>query len=321
MAVSPQTLEAHILQWEGRLNPSYRVRWPSRLFRHETLENAIELLKSGNLLSRSHAAHVMKRDIAPEDIIDLNDAAHDYARLYFRPKTPTQYRIEGIRRAEEIWNGKHAPLLYMFVLSSRHILTKENVGFSRGNMQVPGTPVLHTDEEFATLDFRKIYHEGSYPPEEADIKVWRCAEVLCESPLPLAECMEAVVCRSDAERRTLLHFLGNDAALWANRIHTVTQPGYFNAEYAFVEAVDLTSKGATVKFHPRRKLPMATWVQLTIEPMNSLVGRVEFARQELDLRKIWYFNSDMTPGSYRVTIYVDDELAYQSVLEYMDAPF
>lgn len=321
MTVSAAVLEAHILQWEARLNPSYRARWPSRLFRHETLVNAVELLKSGQLLSRRDAENVMVRDIAPDAIINLNHAAHEYARLYFRPKTPTQYRIEGIRRADEVWNDRHAPILYMFVLKSREVLSRSNVYFSRGNMQIPGTEMFQGDEAFATLDFRKIYHEGSYPPEEADIKVWRCAEVLCESPLQLDDCIEAVVCRSDAERRTLLHLLGNAAPAWSARIRTVTQPGYFNAEYAFVESVDLNASGVGVKFHPRRKLPMATWVQLTIEPINSLVGPLNFARQELDLRTVWNFNSPMTPGSYRVTIFIDDELAYQSVLEYAEIPF
>lgn len=322
MSVTREALEAHIAQWEARLSPSYRVRWPSRLFRHETLVNAVELIRSGKLLSRRDAAGLMVRDVAPDDIINLNHDAHDFARLYFRPKTPTQYRIEGIRRAEEIWNERHAPVLYMFVLKSREILTRPNVHFSRGNMQIPGTAMLTGDDSFATLDFRKIYHEGSYPPEDADIKVWRCAEVLCESPLALDDCLEAIVCRSDAERRTLLHSIGVEAAKdWAPIIRTVTQPGYFNAEYSFVEAVDLTAAGVSVKFHPRRKHPMATWVQLTIEPLDNLLGPLNFARQELDLRTIWNFKYPMIAGSYRVTIQVDDELAYQSVLEYADSPF
>jgi hypothetical protein len=321
MTITEGVLEAHILQWEARLNPGYRGRWPSRLFRHETLENAVELLKSGRILSRRDAAGLMRRDVAPEEIINLNQVAHDYARLYFRPKTPTQYRIEGIRRADEIWNDRHAPVLYMLVLKSRAILTRGDVCFSRGNMQIPGTPVLHTNEDFATLDFRKIYHEGGYPPEDADIKVWRCAEVLCLSPLMLNDCLEAVVCRSDAERKTLLDSLGGDAIGWAPLIRTVTQPGYFNAEYAFVESVDLNAGGVSVKFHPRRKLPMETWVQLSLQPLDMLIGSIDYARQELDLRKLWNFNYNMVPGRYRVTIYVDDELAYRSVLEYAEIPF
>jgi hypothetical protein len=321
VAVSPAILETHILGWEAKLQASYRARWPSRLFRHEALENAVELLKSGNLLSRAHAHAALKRDVAPSEIINLTAAAHAYGRLYFRPRTPTQYRIEGIRRPDEIWKGSHAPILYMFVLKARPILTRPDVRFSQGNMQIAGTPLLQGDLAFQSLDFRKIFHEGSYPPEDEDIKVWRCAEVLCPSPLALDDVLEAVVCRSDAERRTLIHALGQQSPQWMHRIRVVTQPGYFNAEYAFVESVDLNSDAVAVKFHSRRRPPMSTWVKLTIDPVNQLIGGVHFQKQELDLRTAWNFKFRPAVGSYRVTIWIDDELAYQSVLEYADTPF
>lgn len=321
MAVSPEVLEEHILEWEGKLSPSYRARWPSRLFRHEALENAVELLRSGQVLSRNDATDLMKRDVAPSEIIQASIIAHDYARLYFRPRTPTQYRIEGIRRPEEIWHERHAPMLFMFVLKARDILPRPDVCFSKGNMQVTGAELLQGDDAFATLDFRKIYHEGGYPPEEADIKVWRCAEVLCTSPLELDECLEAVVCRSDAERKTLLNALGNDAAEWSNIIRVVTQPGYFNAEYAFVESVDLNPVGVVVKFHPRRRLPLATWVELHVDALDDLAGSIHFQKQELDLRSVWNFKFTPQAGRYLITIWIDDELAYKGVLEYSEAPF
>lgn len=256
MAVSVNLIDAHIQTWEARLAHSHRRHWPSRLFRHEVLENAVELLRAGTLLSRRHAQDVLRRDVAPDDIINANHDAHGYARLYFRPRTPTQYRIEGIRRPEEIWNGKHAPVIYMFVFKSRDLLARPGVHFSRGNMQIPGTEVLDGDENFGSLNFSKIYHEGSYGPDDADIKVWRCAEVLVDSPLNLDDSLEAIVCRSDAERKTLLHILGDESVRWASKIQVLSQPGFFNAEYAFVESVDLSSDGAHVRFHPRVKLPM-----------------------------------------------------------------
>lgn len=148
MGISAGVAANHISSWEAKLQSSYRRLWPSRLFRHEVLENAVNVLKSGQILSRHSANSVMARDIAPDGIINLTDAAHGYVRLYFRPKTPTQYRIEGIRREEEIWNERHAPVLYMFVFKSENTLTKSEVKFSAGNMQVPGTPVLMATPHF-----------------------------------------------------------------------------------------------------------------------------------------------------------------------------
>jgi hypothetical protein len=133
--------------------------------------------------------------------------------------------------------------------------------------------------------------------------------------------LEAVVCRSDAERKTLLDALGDAAPAWSDRVRVVSQPGYFNAEYAFVESVDLNSDAVTVKFHSRRRLPMATWVQLHVDALDDLAGSVHFQKQELDLRTLWNFTFKPKPGRYRVTIWIDDELAYKSVLEYSEAPF
>jgi hypothetical protein len=285
------------------------------------LENAVELLKARELLSRTAAQDVLRRDIAPDEIINLNHVAHNYARLYFRPRTPTQYRIEGIRRTEEIWNGKHAPVMYMFVFHSSQLLTRDGVHFSKGNMQIPGTEVLDGDNNFQSLDFSKIYHEGSYPPEHSDIKIWRCAEVLVDSPLELDDGLEAVVCRSDAERKTLLFHLGADAAHWASRLQVMTQPGFFNAEYAFVEAVDLLADGIHVAFHPRIRLPMEANVDLTVESITNPLHRRDFLNRSLDIRKKWKFPFDFADGRYSVTIKIEGEIAYSNVLNFNPNPF
>lgn len=321
MPVSTQVVEAHVQTWEARLGVSHRRHWPSRLFRHEVLENAVQLLRAGELLSRSAAANVMQRDVAPDDIINLNDTAHRYARLYFRPRTPTQYRIEGIRKASEIWNGKHAPVVYMFVFRSRELLTRPGVHFSRGNMQIPGMDVLDGDDNFGQLDFSKIFHEGSYRPEHADIKVWRCAEVLVDSPLPLDEGLEAIICRSDAERKTLLFHLGELAGHWANRIQVMSQPGFFNAEYAFVESVDLVGDGAHVRFHPRVRLPMESRIDLSIESVTNPLDRRDFHNLDLDIRKPWKFPFVLQEGQYKIEVKIEAELAYKNILHFALSPF
>lgn len=321
MPVSAQAIQAHVQTWEARLGASHRRHWPSRLFRHEVLENAVQLLKAGELLSRIEAANVMQRDVAPDDIISLSETAHQYARLYFRPRTPTQYRIEGIRKPSEIWNGKHAPVVYMFVFRSQELLVRDGVHFSRGNMQIPGMDILDGDENFQQLDFSKIFHEGSYPPEDADIKVWRCAEVLVDSPLALDGGLEAIVCRSDAERKTLLFKLGDLAMKWANRIQVMSQPGFFNAEYAFVESVDLSGDGVHVRFHPRVRLPMEARIDLSIESVTNSLNRRDFTNLDLDIRKQWKFPFELLEGQYKVEIKIEGELAYENTLHFALSPF
>jgi hypothetical protein len=169
-------------------------------------------------------------------------------------------------------------------------------------MQAADAEILNGDPAFNSLDFRKIYHEGAYSQEEADIKVWRCAEVLTASPLELDGALEGVVCRSDAERKTLLHMLGPERQKWASKVKTVTQPGYFNADYAFVESVDLNSDAVAVKFHARKTAPVETWVKVKVTPLDQLIGTITFERRQRDLRKRWNFQFNPDPGRYRVRI-------------------
>lgn len=316
MPVSIELIDEHVQTWESRLSFGHRRHWPSRLFRHEALENAVEVLRAGHLLSRADANDRMVRDIAPAEIIAANDIAHNFTRLYFRPRTPTQYRIEGIRRQDEVWNGRHAPVIFMFVFKKRLLLSRPQVYFSNGNMQAAGAEILDGDEAFASLAFDKIFHEGSYSPEHADIKVWRCAEVLTESPLLLDDALEAVVCRSDAERKTLLFALGQDSARWADRIRVMSQPGYFNAEYAFVEAVDLNPEGVKVVFHPRIRIPSEGRVSLSVCRSDNILDRRDFKDRELDLRKVWNFGFPLSAGQYMVEIHLESELAYRNILDF-----
>lgn len=63
-------------------------------------------------------------------------------------------------------------------------------------------------EEFEKLNFRKIYHDGYYTSEESDIKEYRHSEVIHENGFPVEPFLKGILCRSEAERETLLFLLG-----------------------------------------------------------------------------------------------------------------
>jgi ssDNA thymidine ADP-ribosyltransferase, DarT len=124
MALSDKFISLHITTWEKNLSgPAYphRAKWPSRLFHHAPLENDANILKSAKLLSRNDSNNIRVRDVAAASVIDNNLRAHKFVRLYFRPRTPTQYYIEGIQKAGECHYGdtSHAPVLIMFVLDAK----------------------------------------------------------------------------------------------------------------------------------------------------------------------------------------------------------
>lgn len=325
MPLSQATAEAHIATWEPTLRKTsypYRQHWPSRLFRHESLDNILLILSRGELLSReqAEAEQVLLNDVAPEHIIQANCAAHDSVRLYFRPRTPTQFHIEGIREVADYYHGKHAPVLYMMCFDSVRILTTDGVRFSDGNMQ--GLPhVFHDDAGFGQLNFADVYHEGSIPePDRERVRRARCAEVLVPSPLALAPALQAVICRSSAERQLLLHELGDEFPA-KERIRVFSEAGVFNADYAFVETVDLAKDGVHVKFHCPRRGSLSGTVELRITPLQPSGQAIHWKNLTLEFWKKWMFSYQLQQGTYLVEIWIRGCLAYRSKALLTDDPF
>ena len=69
-----------------------RQWWPDYLFHCTDVRNVANILRSGEMLSRTQALTLqqLRVDIASEEIIaQTEEAWKDYVRLYFRPRTPT----------------------------------------------------------------------------------------------------------------------------------------------------------------------------------------------------------------------------------------
>ena len=327
MGLGAEIVDTHVAEWTKKLksgNRPYRRHWPGHLFRHEALENLVGIIQQGTLLSRTHAVerNLIERDVAPEDIIGRRNEAHRYVRLYFRPKTPTQFRIEGILKPDEVYLGRHAPVLYILVFNAPAILTLPDTRFSDGNMQSPRTRLLDGDRHFAQLPFKQIYHDGRFTPgtETGDeIKLRRCAEVLAPSPLPLDSTLRGIMCRSVAERSTLLHALGDRAPQWAGRVRVFSQPGLFNNRRAYVETVNGTERGLKVTVHPRRDgKPVTIQVRLT----SAAHGRSrDYGALEIDPSKTLVISEDLRAGRYIVEIELEGCLAHRHQFMIDDLPF
>lgn len=151
MALSAAFVDRHIATWRQKLTSEFyphRKHWPSHLFHHTPLENALRILQDGCLLSRNDGQDRRVKDVAAQGVIDNRDHAHGHVRLYFRPKTPTQYHIEGIRKDGDCaYPNAHAGVLIMFLLDARAVLTAPEVQFSDKNMQL-GSAVPGSDEAY-----------------------------------------------------------------------------------------------------------------------------------------------------------------------------
>jgi len=210
MALSERFVEEHILFWSKELESVYphRKQWPSCVFHHAPLETAVMILNDGCLRSRNDPRRGKARDIAAPGVIDNRREAHERARLYFRPRTPTQFSIEGIRKDDECPYGlkTHAPVLVMFVLDARAVLVGRDVIFSDRNMQRTDVRTGDGEAFFASIPFQSVFHEGGTAGDKMII-AHRCAEVLPASPLLLKDVLKGIWFRSEPERETLLYRL------------------------------------------------------------------------------------------------------------------
>lgn len=316
MALSPEFVASHINRWERELQNPYqphRAKWPRRLFHHSPLENVVKILGAGVLRSRADPYNAKQFDVAAAGIIDTSVEAHSYVRLYFRPNTPTQYHIEGIRRPGECEYGvhAHAPMLVMLLLRAEWVLTQPGVRFSDRNMQVAAVNSGDTEQFFSTIPFQYVFHEGGIGGNR-DIIAHRCAEVLATSPLTLPDALEAICLRSNAERSTLLTLLGDNAPYWRDRMWVSEDLKLFGRRFPFVREATLTRSGLVMSINPRHDLGD---IDLKVQ-IRSQSGQVVLDRWYPKLPSIppkgdkWQIPQNFLDGLYTIKLDIEDRLAF-----------
>lgn len=316
MALRPEFVRAHIARWENELQNPYnphRAKWPRRLFHHSPLENVVKILNEGVLRSRSDPANQRQYDVAGAGVIDARVEAYNFVRLYFRPNTPTQYHIEGIRRAAECEFGAqaHAPMLVMLLLKAEHVLTQPDVQFSDRNMQADNVNRGNTEEFFSNIPFRMVFHEGGIGGVR-EIIAHRCAEVLATSPLNLHTALEAICFRSQAEKITAITLLGVGAARWQDRMWVSDDLKLFGRKFPFVKEATMTRAGLIMSINPRHDMAP---IDLKVLVRNH-VGDVVLDRWYKELPSVppqghkWRVEHQFNDGNYTVQISIEDRLAF-----------
>ena len=318
MALSEAFVDDHIATWSAKLKSPFfphRKHWPHHLFHHAPLENAVAILKDGCLRSRNDKDNSHPRDVAAPGVIDARSYAHDRVRLYFRPKTPTQYQIEGIRRKGECKFGDetHLPLLVMFCLDAKSVLLKPDIQFSNKNMQIASASVGSDQASFSAIPFDKVYHEGS--TSDKSVFDARCAEVMPSSPLKLEECLHAILFRSHPEMETVLHRLGDDAEKWKPLCHVSDALKVFQKDYSFVSHLELTTEGLEFRLNPRRDHGTVR-LRARVTDENDVASiDATYTAQPAKPKNggNWIINKKHGQGDYEITVWIEDQIAYNGI--------
>jgi len=301
-------------------------KWPYFLFHFSELHNVIEILKGGNLLSREMRKHsgVTAIDIAsPEVIAHTSQEWKNYVRLYFRPRTPTQYRNEGIRAQNEIELVAHCPIPVLLLFDAVKILELESTCVSNGNLAAKEVDVRDTVDFYLSLPFEAIYHDkslyGLTDSEKNKIKFHRHAEVLIPKSLGL-EHLKYIVCRSNAEFESLCNLLPGDIRQkWINKIRIDKKSSFFFRKWQFVQEASLSSEKIILKFNK----PSISMFNARLEIIENKTGTHFNWEQKnfVSSEPLIFTLSKMTaPKHYAVSFYLDEHLAYYGIYR-EDTPF
>ena len=304
--------------------PESQRWWPGHLFHFTDLTNAVKILGDGKLVSRAELERTggLVTDIASPDIISNTESRwKEYVRLYFRPRTPTQYRNEGFRPVGHRQLNAHCPVPVSFIFDAEPILTSLPTMFSDGNLAA-GVEPGNTAEHFLSLPFDKIYHDRSFremdDSEKRNIIIHRNAEVIFPNAVELSS-LRLIGCRSEAEFQTLIHLLPIDAYLkWSKRIAVSRRFGLFFGRRPFIEKVNLSISTISFEFNPSaygRSVPFHAEMELNETKTETTHRWVEdnfFAKDSLSFS----LSNINSPENYVVKFSLDGHLAYEN--RYLD---
>ena len=208
----------------------------------------------------------------------------------------------------------------MLIFDARKILTMAEVRFSDGNMQADAREG-DDDAFFDTIEFAKVYHCGGTGGDHS-ITYCRCAEVLVPSPLPINDYLTSIICRSKAERQTLLHQMGKLGRRWSKLIYVSDDLDVFEKRHTFVDTVFLEKDGVVFRLHPTGQtvdFQMTVWTE-TGKLLKS------FQREKLPVTppnggRWWKVPVILADGVYRINITIENCVAYESDLPLFDDPF
>lgn len=188
--------------------------WPLYLYHFTDVNNAVSIIDKEYIFGRELAndEKLMTSDNASLNVIKITDeSVSRYARLYMRPKTPTQFHNEG-HKPENIRSGginANCPVPIFFFLDAEKTLSLEGVKFVEKGLaghSIDNSILLNGEEDFSRLNFKKIFHDGPFVPR-SDIKQYRHTEIIKQDGIPITKIIRGIACRSIAEKQTLLYLL------------------------------------------------------------------------------------------------------------------
>lgn len=232
-----------------------RQWWPKYVFRFDDIQNAVRILQCGKVMCRAKRGEAL--ETASQDVLDHTDETwKNHVRLYFRPRTPTQYQVEGLRPQGQFGSlGAHMPVPVFFVFDAKDILTRASTKFSDGNLAAH-PQVGDNADYFEAIPFEKVYHDSwMSESEKANIKFHRHAEIIVPGELDL-DALQFVWLRTEAEFKTLLYLLPTAVVKkYGPKIRHGKKPNLHFCNWSFVETASLEQNRISLVFNASTLTP------------------------------------------------------------------
>jgi len=302
------------------LKGTSRSWWPKYFYHYTDINNAVRVVKAGKLISRSMLEKMGAMPVdnaSPEILKATRPRVKDYVRLYFRPRTPTQWHNEGMRPvAARPALHAHCPVPIFFLFNAEKFISTTDCYFSEGNMAASNVIAHQSATSFKFLPFNQIYHEGSLygmsGGEKRQVIFHRNAEIIVPDELSL-ESLEFLFCRSPAEKETLVHLLPEKLRQrWAPRIVVDSKLNLFFRSWSFVETVSLGPDVVKFTFFPDSMTPGP--FDLKYETVDTrTLGRYSFNDPAYQIGKVpLSIRVPTRVYDYEVKLRLGDDLAYHN---------
>jgi len=315
-------IERHIAIWSQRLG--HLSWWPRWVYHFTDVRNAAGILQSGALYSRAEALRrgLMQVDNASNEVISQTRLERqEFVRLYFRPRTPTQYRNEGIRPRGQRELDAHCPVPVYLCFDAQMILSADDTQFSDGNMASARVAYSGERDFFLSIPFAQVFHEGAIrqTDDKAEIIFRRNAEVLVPNRLSLEPTLKYIACRTAAERQTLLQLLPVQSRLRWSPLIRVAEQGLFYRYWTYIEQVVTMDDRVIFRFNPDSRTPGPFEISFSYRERGEgserlLRSHADDLRNDLKIRV-----PGVTEGT--VTLYLDDALTFAGTVTFNDLTF
>lgn len=198
-------------------------KWSGYIYHFTHLSNAVEIIKSKKILCRNK---IKKFADASGIVVDRRHTAHEFARFYFRPQTPTQYYNECLGRDLDLRSFDGAlklglpkcpiPVFFRFNMQEVMLKMHNNCYVSNGNMQTNWAELKPVSQMLSTFNFDDVYSTFS----ETSDGNWRTYINYSQQEFLIKDEFDFnylnsydIIVRSDKDKQQLIHLLKGDPAV------------------------------------------------------------------------------------------------------------